>query len=120
MLRQGSALGLSAWGQRCHHVLSLSWPGSVLGPFPSPCMAPSGSRSVPPQHGTGTPGAESQIEQSRLVKSKCSLASGQGEGTSGSSGDTCRLLQSVDRRVKGGSARWNRTESRHSLFPYGL
>lgn len=82
--------------------LSLSWLGSVSGPFPFPagagCMAPSGSSSVPLHNVWWASGARSQIKQSRFGRTKCSLAGGQGEGAFGSSGETagfCKALIGV-------------------------
>lgn len=82
VLRQGSALG-----ERYLQDLSLSWAGSVLGAFCLSCMAPSGSRGVPPHGRVGTAGQ--RVEHSRSVQSSCSLAAGQGEGASGS---FCKVL----------------------------
>ena len=82
--------------------LSLSWLGSVLGPFTSPagavCPVPAGSSRVPLHSVRWAAGARSQIKQSRLGKSKCSLVGGQGEGAFGSSGETagfCKVLIGV-------------------------
>jgi len=79
--------------------LSISWLGGVLGPSPSSagdvCRAPSGSSSVLPRSVWWAPGAKSWVRQSKLGKSKCSLANGQEEGAFGSSGETAGFCEEV-------------------------